>query len=147
MARVEFHSYFAAQFEAVCSDEDQLEIAGEIAALLDALERHGHDIEGEAPGDPSHPIVISRLRTFALRRTPPTEYTPYADQPPVIRIAYVWFTDDATREELAVVMLMGDKTLLGNNGYPSKVTAIENTLVPDWERTNPNHHAQVRRTR
>ena len=97
--------------------------------------------------DPSHPIVISRLRTFALRRTPPTEYTPYADQPPVIRIAYVWFTDDATREELAVVMLMGDKTLLGNNWYPSKVTAIENTLVPDWERTNPNHHAQVRRTR
>jgi hypothetical protein len=44
-------------------------------------------------------------------------------------------------------MLMGDKTTLGNNWYPSKVSAIEHTLVPDWERSNPNHHAQVRRTR
>lgn len=43
-------------------------------------------------------------------------------------------------------MLMGDKTTLGNNWYPSKINAIENTLVPDWERTNP-HHAQVRRLR
>ena len=147
MPRVEFHSYFAAQFEGLCADEDQLEVAGEITALLDALERHGHDIEGETAGDPSHPIVISRLRTFALRRTPPTNYTPYADRPPVIRIAYVWFIDTSTNEEFAVVMLIGDKTKLGNNWYPSKVTAIENTLVPDWERNNPNHHAQVRRTR
>lgn len=147
MPRVEHHAYFAAQFEALCGDEDQLEVAGEIAALLDALERHGHDIEGEAPGDPSHPIVISRLRTFALRRTPPTDYTPYADAPPVIRIAYVWFLDEASREEVAVVMLMGDKTALGNNWYPSKVNDIENRLVPDWERAHPTHHPQVRRTR
>ena len=96
--RVEFHAYFASQFEALCSYEEQLEVAGEVTALLDALERHGRDIEGEAPGDPSHPIVISRLRTFALRRTPPTDYTPYAITPPVIRIAYVWFTDDAAEE-------------------------------------------------
>lgn len=129
-------AYFAAQFKALRADEDQLEVAGEIAALLDALEQHGHDIEGETAGDPSHQIVISRLRTFALRRTPPTNYTPYADQPPVIRIAYVWFIDTGTNEEFAVVMLMGDKTALGNNWYPSKVAAIENTLVPDWERTN-----------
>lgn len=147
MPRVEIHSYFAAQFEALCADEDQLEVAGEIMALLDALELHGHDIEGEAPGDPSHPIVISRLRTFALRRTPPTDYTPYADRPPIIRIPYVWFVDDATREEVAVVMLLGDKTALGNNWYPSKVQLVEATLVPDWERSNPTHHAQVRRTR
>jgi hypothetical protein len=145
--RVEFHSYFAAQFEALCEDEDQSEVAGEITALLDALERHGHDVEGGTPGDPSHPIVISRLRTFALRRTPPTNYTPYADRPPVIRIAYVWFNDRSTNEEFAVVILMGDKTQLGNNWYPSKVNAIESTLVPDWERTNPNQQAQVRRTR
>lgn len=147
MPRVEHHPYFAAQFEALCSDEDQLEVAGEITALLDALERHGHEIEGEAPGDPSHPIVISRLRTFALRRTPPTDYTPHADAPPVIRIAYVWFIDESSREEVAVVMLMGDKTALGNDWYPSKVNDIENRLVPDWERAHPTHHAQVRRTR
>lgn len=144
--RVEFHAYFASQFEALCSDEEQLEVAGEVTALLDALERHGRDIEGEAPGDPSHPIVISRLRTFALRRTPPTNYTPYATTPPVIRIAYVWFTDDAA-EEPAVVMLMGDKSALGNNWYPAKVNEIEHRLVPDWERSHPTHQAQVRRTR
>jgi hypothetical protein len=145
--RVEHHPSFAAQFEVLCGDEDQLEVAGDIAALLDALERHGRDIEGEAPGDPSHPIVISRLRTFPLRRTPPTDSTPYADAPPVIRIAYVWFLDEASRDEVAVVMLMGDKTALGNNWYPSKVNDIENRLVPDWERAHPTHHAQVRRTR
>jgi hypothetical protein len=145
--RVEHHAYFAAQFEAVCGDEDQLEVAGEIVALLDALERHGHDIEGEVPGDASHPIVISRLRTFALRRTPPTTYTPYATAPPVIRIAYVWFRDQVGGEEVAVVMLMGDKTTLGNAWYRSKVNAIEATLVPDWERTHPTHRVQVRRTR
>lgn len=147
MPWVEHHPYFAAQFEALCRDEDQLEVAGEITALLDALERHGHDIEGEAPGDPSHPIVISRLWTFALRRTPPTDYTPYADAPPVIRIAYVWFIDESSSEEVAVVMLMGDKTALGNNWYPSKVNDIENRLVPDWERAHPTHRAQVRRAR
>lgn len=56
-------------------------------------------------------------------------------------------SDDATDDELAVVMLMGDKTTFGNNWYPSKVNDIENVLVPDWERTNTSHHAQVRRTR
>jgi len=146
VVRIEFHAYFAAQYEALCTDDDQIEIAGEVAALLDALERHGHEIEGEAPGDPSHPIVISRFRTFALRRTPPTDYTPYADEPPVIRIAYVWFADADVREDLAVVMLMGDKTDLGNDWYPSRVGIIETKLIPDWERTNPNHHAHVRRT-
>lgn len=100
VSRVEYHPYFAAQFEALCCDEDQFEVAGEIAALLDALEQHSHDIEGEA-----------------------------------------------SREEVAVVMLMGDKTALGNNWYPSKVNDIENRLVPDWERAHATHRAQVRRIR
>lgn len=52
---------------------------------------------------------------FALRRTPPTTYTPYATSPPVIRIPYVWFADADTGEELAVVMLLGDKTDLKND--------------------------------
>ena len=33
-------------------------------------------IEGYQPGDASYPIVISRFELFALRRTPPTIYTP-----------------------------------------------------------------------
>lgn len=147
VARVEFHPEFAAQYEQLCTDEDLLELAGEITQLIDALEQYGHEIEGDASEDPSHPIVISRLAMFALRRTPPTDYTPYATDPPIIRIPYVWFIDTATREDLAVVMLMGDKAELQNHWYPAKVAHIENTLVPAWERTHPTHQAIVRRTR
>lgn len=147
MPRVEQHLFFAEQFEALCHDDDFLEIAGEVVALLDALEGHGHVIEGEGPGDPSHPIVISRLKTFALRRTPPTDFTPYATEPPVIRIAYVWFIDTATNDEVAVVMTMGDKTSLGNKWYPAQVRLIEWKLVPDWIRTHPTYRVQERSSR
>ena len=146
MPRVEYHAVFADQYTTLCQNPDALEIAGEITALLDALEQHGHDLEGEATDDPSHPVVTSRFHMYALRRTPPTTYTPYADTPPVIRIPYVWFLGPGN-EELAVVMLMGDKTRLGNNRYPTRVNEIENQLIPAWERTNPGHQARVRRTR
>lgn len=147
MARVEFHPEFAHQYEQLCLDPDHAEIAGEVTQLIDALETYGHEIEGDATDDPSHPVVISRLAMFALRRTPPTTYTPYATSPPVIRIPYVWFADADTGEELAVVMLLGDKTDLKNDWYPTKVKYIELKLVPDWERANSSHHAITRRTR
>ena len=146
MATVQHHPVFAHQFEALCLDEEAAEVAGEVSALLTALEAHGHDLEGEQPGDASHPIVISQYNTFALRRTPPTEYTPYAETPPVIRIPYVWFRDADTGGEVAVVMLMGDKSKLGSLWYPAKVNEIENRMIPDWERTH-RHKAMVRRRR
>ncbi len=130
-----------------CVPTRSFEIAGEVTQLLDALEKFGHEIEGHHPDDPSHPIVISRLATFALRRTPPTQYTPYATEPPIIRIPYVWFHDAETNSPLVVVMQLGDKTELQNRWYPSAVRRIENTLVPDWERNHPNQRAIVRRTR
>ncbi|MBK5223454.1 MAG: hypothetical protein JJE52_11390 [Acidimicrobiia bacterium] len=147
MVRVEFHPEFTSQYVPMCADSEHMELAGEITQLLDALERHGHDIEGEAPDDPSHPIVASRLATFALRRTPPTNFTPHARTPPVIRIPYVWFVDITTNDELAVIMLMGDKAELKNHWYPAKVKHIEDVLVPGWERNHPTHRAVVRRTR
>lgn len=147
MPRVEFHPEFAEQLENLCADEENLEIAGEILALIDALEQHGHDIEGSEWEMPSHPIVRSRLVMFALRRTPPTNYTPYAEKPPVIRIPYVWFFDHTTREHVAVVMLMGDKTEDGNEWYPSKVERIENTLIPQWTKAHPTHRVIERRSR
>ncbi len=58
---------------------------------LRALEDYGHAIEGRQPEDASHPIVTSRFQMFALRRTPPTVHMPYAEERPVLRIAYVWF--------------------------------------------------------
>jgi hypothetical protein len=147
VVRVEFHPEFAKQYVQVCADDDLLEVAGEITMLIDALERYGHEIEGSSSDDPSHPIVSSRLAMFCLRRTPPTTDTPYAINPPVIRIPYVWFLDNSTGEQFAVVMLMGDKTELHNHWYPTKVIHIENLLVPSWERANPSHAAIVRRTR
>jgi hypothetical protein len=146
VVRVEYHPVFAKQFEALCNDLDALEVAGEVSALTNALEEHGHDIEGEAPDDPSHPVVTSRFQMFALRRTPPSVYTPYADSPPVIRIPYVWFTGERG-EELAVLMVMGDKTALGNLWYPKTVSEIEGRLIPSWEAAHRGMSAIVRRTR
>ena len=137
---------FKDQFETLCQNTQAIEIAGEVSALLTALAEHGHDLEGEADGDPSHPIITSRYQMFALRRTPPTTYTPYADKPPVVRIPYVWFRDEHN-DELAVVMLMGDKTKLRNHWYPTHVNEIENRLIPGWEHSNLGHHAILRRTR
>ena len=146
MTRIEYHPVFADQITALCENPEAMDTAGEVTALLTALEEHGHDLEGEATDDPSHPIIISRYHMFALRRTPPTAYTPYADTPSVIRIPYVWFLD-ADDQELAVVMLMGDKSTLGNHWYPRWVNEIENRLIPGWETSNPGHHARIRRTR
>jgi hypothetical protein len=144
MSRVEYHPTFAAEYEAFCMNEAMLEIAGEVTALLTALEEYGHEIEGEQPEDASHPVVISRYHMFALRRTPPTVYTPYADTPPIIRIPYVWFSDTEARDEVAVVMLMGDKRELGNQWYPKTVSEIENRMMLDWQRTHPAHMARRR---
>lgn len=146
MARVEHHPYFASQYEQLCLKPDTTEIAGEVTQLLDALETHGGPaIEGVDPADASHPIVTSTLDMFALRRTPPTRYTPYADKPPILRIPYVWFFDAEKRTDLAVVMLIGDKATLGNNWYPAQVQLIQSRLVPEWERAHPTHRAWKRR--
>lgn len=150
---VEFHPKFADQYDALAemaqASDTQWELFAEVTALVKALEEHGHDVEEDNhhPDAISHPIVTSRFHTFALRRTPPTRITPYADSQPVLRIPYVWFADTETGEEVAVVMLAGDKTRLGNDWYPSVVKQIDNTMVDDWERTHPTHKAKVRRAR
>lgn len=145
---------FASQYLEMASlagdSEEQRELFGDVTALLSALEKFGHDIEEDNhhPDAISHPIVTSRYLTFALRRTPPTTVTPYAYAPPVLRIPYVWFNDQVTGEEIAVVMLMGDKTMSGNDWYPATVRKIDNaSMVLDWERTHPTHKARMRRTR
>ncbi len=130
--------------------DEQFELFGDVTALLNALEEYGHAIEEDNhhPDAISHPIVTSRFQTFALRRTPPTTVTPYAYAPPVLRIPYVWFIDQATGEEIAVVMLMGDKAESGNDWYPVAVNQIDKaSMVADWERTHPGHKARTRRTR
>ena len=60
----------------------------------------------------------------------------------------MWFVDQGRGEELAVVMLIGNKTSSGNDWYPSVVNQIDNaSMVADWERTHPDHKARIRRIR
>jgi len=145
---VEFHPTFAGQFEQLSNDDDLLEVAGEVMALIGALEQRGRQIEGT---DVSHRIVIARTDLHTLRRTPPNEVCPYADIPPVIRIFYVWFTDitDRQRGEFPVVFSMGDKSQSPNPNawYPGQVNEIETRLIPQWVRSNPTHAPRIWRTR
>lgn len=140
---VHHHPYFMKQLEGLidianASDEAR-ELLADISQLIEALENNGKGIEGHEHGDPSHPIIASNFMTFALRRTPPTYFTPLANDPPVLRIPYVWFADIHTGKDLAVMMLIGDKTNLGNEWYQPIVKRIETLLIPDWIKHNPHH--------
>ena len=90
MPDVLYHPKFASQYMAMAASaataEVRMDLFGEVSALLLALEDYGHGIEGGQPDDASHPIVTSMYETFALRRTPPSRFTPYAASEPVLRI-------------------------------------------------------------
>ena len=137
VATVFYHPAFARRYEWLCQQAALQDIAGEVSQLLSALEEYGHEIEGEADEDPSHPVVTAKVQMFALRRTPPTGVTPYADGPPVLRIPYVWFFGNDG--EVAVVMMIDDKTELGNRWYPHAVARIEGELIPSWVQSHPEH--------
>jgi hypothetical protein len=102
------------------------ETFGDVMALLTALEVHGRDLDDERREE-SHPVVTSRYDMHALRRTPPTESTPYADSPPVLRILYAVCRTDRD-DEVAVALLGGDKTELGNLWYPANLSEAEHRL-------------------
>lgn len=102
------------------------EVFGQVMALLTALEVHGRDLDDERREE-SHPVVTSRYDMHALRRTPPSEAAPYADGPPVIRILYA-FCQTTDRGEVAIVLLGGDKTTLGNSWYPANLAEAEARL-------------------
>lgn len=116
-----WHPLFRRWFEDLL--EESPEIAGEIMALLAALEEHGTEL-----GDPeSHPVVTSGCRLRALRRTPPTDATPYAVDPPVLRVLYGFVADQGRLK--AVALYGGDKTTLRNRWYPPAVLEAERRLV------------------
>ena len=107
----------------LAQDEAHHDVYADIAALLSALETYGHDlIEPE-----SKPIAQSRF-LHELRRTPPSDAAPFADQPPVIRILYA-FCRTSTGETIAVVLFGGDKTDLGNAWYPPSIMNAETRLT------------------
>lgn len=121
---VRYHPLFE-RWLAELADADE-EIFGEVMALLTALEQHGRELDDERREE-SHPVVTSRYDMHALRRTPPSEATPYAEGPPVLRILYaICRTSDGG--EVAVDMLGGDKTVLGNSWYPVNLHEAEARL-------------------
>jgi len=102
------------------------EIFGEVMALLTALEEHGRDLDDER-WEGSHPVVTSRFDMHALRRTPPSEAAPHAVGPPVLRILYA-ICETVAGAEVAVVLVGGDKTALGNHFYPVNLNEAEARL-------------------
>jgi hypothetical protein len=117
---VRYHPLFEKWLvELTDADEDAF---GEVMALLTALEEHGRDLEDE-----SHPIVTARYDLHALRRTPPTQSTPYATAPPVLRIVY-GYCRMSSGDEAAITLVGGDKTTLGNRWYPPNIAEAQQRL-------------------
>jgi hypothetical protein len=121
---VHYHPLFERWLTELATGDD--EIFGEVMALLVALEQHGRGLDDEAR-DESHPIVTARYDLHALRRTPPTQSTPYATGPPVLRVIYGYCTrPDGT--DVAVVLTGGDKTALGNHWYLPNIAESQTRL-------------------
>lgn len=117
-----YHPLFDRWYELLLKAD--IEVAGDVMALFTALEEHGLDL-----GDPeSHPVVTSTLGLRALRRTPPTDVTPYATDPPVLRVLYGFAAPPKGRVR-AVVLFGGDKTELRSRWYPSATAEAERRLV------------------
>lgn len=74
--------------------------------------------------------MTSRYDMYALRRTPPSQAAPYAVGPPVLRILYA-ICRNAAGLEVALVLLGGDKTALGNHWYPVNLSEAEGRLDQD----------------
>lgn len=121
------------------NDVDWFEVYAEVTALIAALEEYGREL-----GDPEcHPIVTASYDVHALRRTPPTATTPYAERPPVLRILFGYVRDDQ-QHEVAVVAHGGDKTHLGNAWYPTNLTRAQDR-IDQWCRHNPTYKPIIKR--
>lgn len=131
---VRYHPLFERWLvDLAASDED---VFGEVMALLAALEQYGRELDDETH-DESHPVVTARYDLHALRRTPPTPSTPYADHPPILRVIYGYCaTTDGT--DVAVMLIAGDKTTLGNRWYPPNIVEAQARL-DDYTR----HHSEL----
>ncbi|MEX1008142.1 MAG: hypothetical protein WD271_09910 [Acidimicrobiia bacterium] len=121
---VRYHPLFQRWLEEPAEVDE--EVFGEVMALLTALELHGRALEDEVHEE-SHAIVTARYDLRALRRTPPTNTTPYATDPPVLRIIYGYCRTGAG-DDVTVVLIGGDKTTLGNVRYPRHIAEAQARL-------------------
>jgi len=137
---IRYHPLFERWLTALAEADE--EVFGDVMALLTALEQHGRDLDDEAREE-SHPVVTSRYDLHALRRTPPTQSTPYATGPPVLRILYGYCRSTAAAET-AVVLVGGDKTTLANLWYPPTIAEAQ-SRIEQYCRQYPELTAIVKR--
>lgn len=137
---VRYHPLFERWLTALA--EGDQEVFGDVMALLTALEQHGRDLDDEEREE-SHPVVTSRFDLHALRRSPPSQSTPYATAAPVLRIIYGYCRTTAGGEA-AVVLVGGDKTSLTNLWYPPHIAEAQLRLE-QYCRRYPELTAIVRR--
>ena len=137
---LQYHPLFERWLEELAEEDE--EIFGEVMGLLTALELYGR-VLGDEQREESHPVVTSRFDMHALRRTPPSQAAPYADSPPVLRILYAIGRTSAGTE-VAVVLLGGDKTTLGNTWYPANLSEAEHRLSQFCQQ-HPNLTAYIKR--
>jgi len=140
---VRLHPSFQRWLDEIAGIEDEgvdwFEVYVEVMALIAALGEFGRDL-----GDPdSHPVVTASYDLHALRRTPPSATTPYADGPPVLRILYCYVSNESG-DEIAVVAVGGDKSSLGNAWYQANLTRAQDR-VDQWCQHNPGFKPIVRR--
>lgn len=119
-----YHPLFERCLAALAEGDE--EIFGEVMALLTALEIHGRELDDEQceESHPLSPLGSTCMRSGAphLRKQRPTQRhrpcsassTRSARLPP--------------GDEVAVALLGGDKTVLGNNWYPANLAEAEHRL-------------------
>ena len=101
------------------------DVAGEIMVLIAALEEHGRSLD-----DPvCRQISDSRFDLYELRRTSWSWATPFAVEPPVLRILFGYVRPPIGDGEDAVVLLGGDKTNDGNQWYRRNIPRAEDRLL------------------
>jgi hypothetical protein len=104
--------------------KQDIDVAGEMQALVDALGQRGRGLGWPESGM----LTSSRCGLRELRRVPPTDVTPLAEDPPVLRALY-GFVDRGHDGAAAVLLLGGDKTSLKNEWYPPNIAEAERLLV------------------
>jgi hypothetical protein len=137
---IQYHPTAEKWFVEIASDEDFVEVFGDVMALIGALERYGRNLGGEE----TSPIVSSRYDMHELRRTPPSATVPYAVGPPVIRVLYA-FCRRQNSDPIAVILLGGDKAELGEDWYRSNVAVAERRLE-EYARRHSNLELLGRRS-
>jgi hypothetical protein len=105
------------------TDDELLDVYADILALLDALATNGQQLI-----EPESKPIQTDAYLHELRRTPPSDAAPLADQPPIIRILYA-FCRTTTGTTAALILIGGDKTHLGNNWYPKNIMLAKTRLM------------------